>query len=475
MNNPICILILEDNPSDFELVKRELRSAISDYTVEWAPDKETFLQAVDKFVPDLILLDYSLPGFDGLSALALARQRFPDIPAIIVSGAIGEEVAIEALKAGATDYVLKQRLNRLGPVTRRALQEAKQLTERKWAEEALRASEERYRSLFSSMTEGFALHEIVYDDDGQPCDYRFLEINPAFERLTGLKRDDVIGHTHNQIMPDDDPKWLQEYGKVAMTGNAVHFENYSPALKRYYEVHAYRPAPQLFAVLFMDITERKLAEECLRASLAEKEVLLKEIHHRVKNNMQVISSLIGIQANSPADPAVIRILEDLRGRVRTMALVHEKLYLSRDISRIDFAEYARSLLRFIWQANATDAARVELRLDMQPLLLSVEAAVPCGLILNELATNALKHAFRGRDKGVVNVALHKGDDGRSCLMVSDNGIGLPADLDWRQSPTLGLQLVNMLARQLGGTVEVEVHKGEGTEFRITFGADEDWS
>ena len=148
-----------------------------------------------------------------------------------------------------------------------------------------------------------------------------------------------------------------------------------------------------------DITERKLAEECLRASLAEKEVLLKEIHHRVKNNMQVISSLISLQANSPADPVVRRILEELRGRVRTMALVHEKLYQSHDISSVDFTEYARSLLHFIWQANVTDATRVELRLDLEPLLLPMESAVPCGLILNELATNALKHAFRGREAG----------------------------------------------------------------------------
>ena len=140
-------MILEDNASDFELTKRELRRVVPDYRVEWALDKETFLRALSEFIPDLILLDYSLPGFDGLSALALARQRFPDIPAIIVSGAIGEEVAIETLKAGATDYVLKQRLSRLGPVIHRALAEAEQLTERRRAEEALRRNSERLKIL----------------------------------------------------------------------------------------------------------------------------------------------------------------------------------------------------------------------------------------------------------------------------------------------------------------------------------------
>ncbi len=134
------------------------------------------------------------------------------------------------------------------------------------AEEALRLSEERYRSLFTGMTEGFALHEILCDEQGAPYDYRFLEINPAFERLTGLKREDVIGRTHNEVLPDDSPLWGKMYGEVALTGQAIHFENYSPALRQHYEVRAYCPAPRQFAVLFMNITERKRMEDALRES-----------------------------------------------------------------------------------------------------------------------------------------------------------------------------------------------------------------
>ena len=127
----------------------------------------------------------------------------------------------------------------------------------KRAEEALRESEERYRSLFNGMTEGFALHEIICDAKDEPCDYRFLDINPAFERLTGLNREDVIGKTHNEVLPDDDSLWVKAYGAVAITGEPTQFENYSPALGRHYEVFAYRPAPSQFAVVFKDITERK--------------------------------------------------------------------------------------------------------------------------------------------------------------------------------------------------------------------------
>jgi PAS domain S-box-containing protein len=141
------------------------------------------------------------------------------------------------------------------------------ITEKKMAEEELRKSEVRYRSLFNSMTEGFALHEIICDEKGEPCDYRFLDINPAFERLTGLKREDVIGKTHNTVLPNDDPLWVKAYGAVALTGEPAQFENYSPALQRHYEVFAYRPAPLQFAVAFMDITERKQAESVLHASM----------------------------------------------------------------------------------------------------------------------------------------------------------------------------------------------------------------
>jgi PAS domain S-box-containing protein len=145
---------------------------------------------------------------------------------------------------------------------------SRDLTERKQAEEALRESEERYRSLFSGMTEGFALHEIICDEKGVPCDYRFLEINQAFERLTGLRRENVVGKTMSQILPNDDPKWVKIYGEVTLTGKSTHFDNYSPVLKRHYEVFAYCPAPRQFGVLFMDITERKQAEAALRESEA---------------------------------------------------------------------------------------------------------------------------------------------------------------------------------------------------------------
>jgi PAS domain S-box-containing protein len=210
----------------------------------------------------------------------------------------------------------------------------------------------------------------------------------------------------------------------------------------------------------------RLVEE-RTAELREKEVLLKEVHHRVKNNLQVISSLVSLQAGGSTDESVREVLRDVTYRVRSMALVHEKLYQSEGLSRIDFAEYARSLLSYLWSAHGGAAANVRLTLALEPVLLPVDTAVPCGLILNELAGNALKHAFRGRSEGEVIVSLKNGADGRISLCVADNGVGLPAGLDWREAKSLGLRLVQMLSGQIGG--EVKVSGGEGTRFEISFG------
>ena len=224
--------------------------------------------------------------------------------------------------------------------------------------------------------------------------------------------------------------------------------------------------PRGSVAVLVDITARKQMEEALQASLHEKEVLLQEIHHRVKNNMQVISSLVSLQADTLDNQALRPLFNDLRDQVRTMALVHEKLYQSASLARIDFAEYTRGLLGYLWRAHGDTAAHVRLTLDVQPVALSVETAVPCGLILNELVTNALKHAFRDRADGGVTVALSVLPDGRVCLRVGDNGPGLPAGLDWRTSSSLGLRLVQMLTEQINGTVEVTTDGG--TEFAITF-------
>ena len=213
--------------------------------------------------------------------------------------------------------------------------------------------------------------------------------------------------------------------------------------------------------------ERDRAEASMRSLLTEKEVLLKEVHHRVKNNLQVISSLISLQSDGFPKTQMQLIFSDLRNRVQSIALVHEKLYRSEDLAKLDFAEYAASLLKYLWSAGVASTRHVHLNLSIEPMMMAIDTAVHCGLILNELVTNALKYAFPNGREGEVSVILaHDPATGAVCLRVSDNGVGLPADLDWRQSSSLGLRLVQMLAGQMRGTVQTG--SGPGTEFQIKF-------
>ena len=274
------------------------------------------------------------------------------------------------------------------------------LTAQKRAEEALRESEARFRAAF----EQGAIAMSIATLDG-----RLLKVNPAYCTLFGYSEEELTsGSFYTITLPDDLAVNRAGIARI-VNGEAFSFR----MEKRY--IHkdgsliwgdmstvAERDAdgrPHYSVTHILDITERKQAEKALQASLHEKEVLLKEIHHRVKNNMQVISSLVSLQADTLDNPALQPLFNDLRDRVRTMALVHEKLYQSESLANMDFAEYTRSLLNYLWRAHGDATANVRLTLDVQPVSLSMEQAVPCGLLLNELVTNALKHAFRDRDDG----------------------------------------------------------------------------
>ena len=215
-----------------------------------------------------------------------------------------------------------------------------------------------------------------------------------------------------------------------------------------------------------DLTERKRAEEQIKASLREKDVLLQEIHHRVKNNLQIISSLLSLQSDHTHDPQVLGVCQDSQVRIHTMALVHEKLYQSESLAQIDFAEYIDSLATYVFRMYRANAQDLRLKVTAQSVRIGIDVAVPCGLILNELVSNALKHAFPDGRKGKVHIELGVDDDHQATLVVGDNGIGLSEDLDLGSVESLGLQLVALLVRQLDGTVELE--RRDGTAFRMTF-------
>jgi PAS domain S-box-containing protein len=319
---------------------------------------------------------------------------------------------------------------------------------------------------------------IVWDPD-----FKITRFNGAFERLTGLKADDVLGRELDILFPEDRRQEAMAYIRRAVAGErwetveipiqrvdgTVHTVLWNSATL--YAADGTTPVATI--AQGQDITERVRAEEELKAALAEKEVLMREIYHRVKNNLQALIYLMDMQADYIPDEATRQMIRELQERARSMALVHEKLYQSQNLARIDFGDYLRELVDNVSRVFGTGRLIVW-RIEAENALLSVDTAIPCGLVVTELLTNAMKYAFpdgqprTGRDEIECKINVEFRAEGeRFMLVVADNGVGLPPGLDWTTTPSLGMQLINVLARhQLGAQVEVDTHAG--TAFKITF-------
>jgi PAS domain S-box-containing protein len=342
------------------------------------------------------------------------------------------------------------------------------ITARKQAEEQFRQSEERLHLALDAARMGF------WDRNLQT--WQGVWSN-NLERLYGFAPRTYDGTYETflaRIHPDDrdrvfatNQRSLQSGGhcdlefRVVLPDGSIHWIQ-SQSQVYYDETNQ----PVRMSGIDVDISDRKRAQLRIQESLQEKEVLLQEIHHRVKNNLQIICSLLDLQAQHIEEAALLEMFRESQHRVRSMALVHEKLYQSQDCAKINFAEYIESLTSYLFQAYAVDAANVALMLDIDKVILDIDTAIPCGLIINELVSNALKHAFYSHAEGEINVALKAISEQDFLLRVRDNGRGLPANFDLNKVKSLGLQLVKVLTKQLEGTLEIN---GEnGTEFCIRF-------
>ena len=339
----------------------------------------------------------------------------------------------------------------------------------------LRQSEQKNRAITTTANDAI----IMMDDSGNVSFW-----NPAAEGIFGYSAEEVLGrYLHSIIAPD---RYLEDYEKGL---HSFRETGEGPSVGKTAELTARRkdgmefPAELSLSALQMndrwhavgivrDITGRKLAESKLLESLEEKELLLHEVHHRVKNNMQVITSLLDLQLGylEKSDPK--ELFSEIKNRIRTMSLVHEKLYLAKDLSQVDFSDYISSLVSNLYRFYHVDPAKIVLNLDIRNISLGIDTAIPCGLIVNELITNALKYAFPGNKTGEIQVKLLKAGetvDNRSEyeLTVRDNGIGIPESLDLKEIKSLGLYLVTTLVEhQLQGTIKLD--RTSGTDFSFKF-------
>jgi len=219
-------------------------------------------------------------------------------------------------------------------------------------------------------------------------------------------------------------------------------------------------------VTIRDITERKQAQAKILASLAEKETLLKEVHHRVKNNMQVISSLLRLQEGRVKDKDAAALLKDSQNRIQSMALVYNKLYQSENLASVNMTDYIKELSAGLVKSYAVSPVRVAVNVAQSNVFLNVDSAIPCGMIINELVTNSLKYAFPGNRKGLITISLTENEKGLQ-LTVGDDGVGIPEGVSLANNSTLGIKLVSNLVRdQLGGILEID--RRHGTAYQINF-------
>jgi len=303
--------------------------------------------------------------------------------------------------------------------------------------------------------------------------------NKAAETISGYGSEDVVGGTEiwKWLYPDEAArKTVKERFTRILSGGELELDHETVIRTKYggdrtVAWNASRHFDENGLVIGVievgrDITERKKAEDRIRSSLREKEVLLREIHHRVKNNLQIISSLLHLQSKKVMDTEAHMMFMESMNRIRTMSLLHAKLYESQDLANIDFGEYLNGLTSFLFQSFGVRSEVIGYEIDVGDIHLSIDTGIPCGLIANELISNALKYAFPDGRKGKIGLTLREVGDSEFELRISDDGVGLPEGIDIGSKDTLGMQLIGSLADHLDGTVEID--RSEGTAFIVRF-------
>lgn len=470
----IKVLIIEDNPGDARLIREMLDG--SQYQLFSLYHADTLHEGCNKLSDDwfdVVLLDIGLPDSIGIDAIEAIRGKYPELPIIMLTGLDDEKTAISSLKMGAQDYLVK------GHIDTRHLQRAIQYAiERKRTAEII-LSKQRFIQHVADTTPdilyifNLSKHYLVYANQalGNVLGYSSEEINKLGTFI------------YSELSHPDDLSFVHEYVRkffVSKNNEIVDLEcrvRHKNGQWRWIHlrsvVYSRDKDGSTIEILGRahDITNRKETEQQIRASLEEKELLLREIHHRIKNNMAVVSSLLSLQSRYVVDERDRNLFDDSIARIKSMALIHEKLYKSPNLAVVNLGTYISELTSSMLMFYKVHPDRIKLNADVSDISLGIDSAIPCGLIVNELLSNSFKHAFPDNAAGEINVSLHDISKTQSSsslieLVIRDNGIGIPAHVDISKSNSLGLTLINALVKQLHG--KIEMSRKNGMEYRISF-------
>jgi two-component sensor histidine kinase len=486
MTRAIKLLQVEDSEDDAALIVHMLEKAGYAVDAERVETEEQLRRALATGACDLVIADYRLPQFSAPEALKVFQETHLDVPFIVVSGVMGSETAISMMKAGAHDFLLKERLERLTPAVERELNEAAIRREKREADDKLRAAYAELEAIYANAP------VLMFVTDAE---LQVRKINDLAARFCGKSTQDCLDDTlcgllrcihagaRFRLAAPETPcvscNLSMATADALRDGSARRdsFELSSPLTwgegtwgeqaRESCLLTSVAPMAagetQRLLVCAQDVTRLKRAEfslqetiDSLRQALAQNVVLFQEVHHRVKNNLQIVASLLSMKARKSREQIGAEDLKDCELRIRSMAMIHEQLYSQKDMSVLDFAGYVKRIVPELI-ASYERGGSVTLRLEVSPTILSIDQSIPCGLILNELITNAIKYAYPD-GKGEILVQL--GSDAETVRMtVADQGRGMPPGAADGTGTSLGMQIVRMLTRQLRGSLEFGVALG----------------
>lgn len=329
------------------------------------------------------------------------------------------------------------------------------------------ALHELFPIIFNNAFDAIVVYQCIKGDNGEVIDFIFRYMNDSSFNILKGTREDFIGNRFLPLFPyAAENGMFDTFKSVAETGAPAEKDFYYEYgdYKGWYRDSVIRHGESII-VYFRDVTEQKLLEIKLKNSIKEKELLLKEIHHRVKNNLQIVASIINLQSAYVKDPEDALLFDESQNRIKAIALIHHKLYEGNTFASVNFESYIRDLLMTLFNTYQIVRGKINLIYDIDKIEVGTDPAINLGLILNELISNSLKYAFPGDRKGEVKISIKTGNDIVK-IIVEDNGVGFPGNIDFRNTDTLGMQLVTLLTEQYAG--EIELYRLQGTKFTLTF-------